>query len=47
MFSAAPQIVSAFAAGTLNVGFREAPLAEVERQWLATAPSGARLVFVM
>lgn len=47
MWSAAPQIVNAFAAGTLNVEFREVPLADVERQWLAAAPSGERLVFIM
>ena len=46
MFSVAPAVVAAFAAGTLDVQVREVPLAEVERHWSTNAPSGQRLVFV-
>lgn len=46
MFSVSPDVVAAFAAGKLQVAVREAPLADVERQWTAPVPSGERLVFV-
>jgi hypothetical protein len=42
----APDIVSAFAAGALQVDAREVPLAEVARWWAPGADSGARVVFV-
>jgi NADPH2:quinone reductase len=44
MFGIAPQIVEAFANGTLSVEMREVPLAEVGEWW--TRPSKERIVFV-
>jgi NADPH:quinone reductase-like Zn-dependent oxidoreductase len=46
MFSVAPDIVAAFAAGALQVRVHEVPLADVETHWSAPQPSGERLVFV-
>jgi NADPH:quinone reductase-like Zn-dependent oxidoreductase len=46
MFSVSPEIVAALAAGELQVRVREVPLADVERHWTATPPSGERIVFV-
>jgi NADPH:quinone reductase-like Zn-dependent oxidoreductase len=46
MFSVAPDIVAALAAGALQVQVREVPLAEIERHWSAALGSGERLVFV-
>jgi NADPH:quinone reductase-like Zn-dependent oxidoreductase len=46
MFSAAPEIIAAFATGTLAVNVREAPLAAVESLWSSRAPAGERLVFI-
>jgi NADPH:quinone reductase-like Zn-dependent oxidoreductase len=46
MFSVSPDIVAAFAGGTLQVQIREVPLADVERHWSTIGPSGERLVFV-
>jgi hypothetical protein len=46
MFSVAPAIVGALAAGELRVRVREVPLSDVERQWSSESPSGERLVFV-
>jgi NADPH:quinone reductase-like Zn-dependent oxidoreductase len=46
MFSVAPDIVAAFAAGALRIQVREVPLAEVEHHWTANVPSGERVVFV-
>ncbi len=46
MFGTAPAIVSAFAAGKLDVAARVVPLAEVAAQWSAASASGERVVFV-
>src|SRR5580704_7937808 len=46
MFSVAADAVAAFAAGQLHVQIREVPLADVERHWSTSTPSGQRLVFV-
>ena len=46
MFSVAPHIVTAFAAGQLDVAVREVPLADVATWWSAPARGGERLVFV-
>ena len=46
MFGTAPAIVSAFAAGKLDVAARVVPLAEVAAQWSSSSASGERVVFV-
>jgi hypothetical protein len=46
LFSAAPAIIAAFAAGELTIEAREVALADVEHQWSARVASGERLVFV-
>lgn len=46
MFSVAPDVVAALAAGTLQIRVREVPLADVEHHWSAPLPSAERLVFV-
>jgi NADPH:quinone reductase-like Zn-dependent oxidoreductase len=46
MFSVAPDIVAACAAGTLRVQLREVPLADVEQQWAMAEASRERLVFI-
>ena len=46
MLGVAPDIVTAFAAGALQVDALEVPLAEVARWWSPGAEAGARLVFI-
>lgn len=46
MFSVAPDVISALAAGALQVQVREVPLADIAHHWSAQLPSGERLVFV-
>ena len=46
MFSVAPEIVAAFAAGKLQVNVREVALAQVAQAWSAQVGSGERLVFI-
>jgi NADPH:quinone reductase-like Zn-dependent oxidoreductase len=46
MFSVAPDVMAALAAGALQLRVREVPLADIERHWSAQLPSGERLVFV-
>ena len=46
MLGSATDVVSAFAAGKLDVDARAAPLAEVGKWWSAPLESGERLVFI-
>lgn len=46
MFSVAPAVVAAFAAGQLQVQLREVPLADVAHWWSRSTESGERIVFV-
>ncbi len=46
MFATAPAIVSAFAAGKLEVDARQVALADVEKWWASKLESGERIVFV-
>jgi NADPH:quinone reductase-like Zn-dependent oxidoreductase len=46
MFSVAPDIIAALAAGKLQLQIREVPLADVEQHWSTNGPAGERLVFV-
>lgn len=46
MFSVAPAIIAAFAAGRLEVQLREVPLAEIAAWWSRSTGSGERIVFI-
>lgn len=46
MFSVAPEIVAALAAGDLAIHVRDVPLADIERHWSEKTTGGERVVFL-